>query len=277
MPTSASLAKGIGKVPIKGYRPRMPRYVLKIEYDGRGSCGWQRQEDAPSVQARLEQALRALEPGDVSVVGAGRTDTGVHATGQVAHCDLGKDWQPFRLSEALNSHLRPAPISILRAARVDDAFHARFSALSRHYLFRLISRRAPLTHDRGLAWRVGSPMDLSAMQEAAAHLIGRHDFTTFRATRCQAKSPVKTLDEISMTEHDYPFGREYRLRFGARSFLHNQVRSMVGTLERVGAGAWSPEDVKTALRARDRAACGPVCPGEGLYLVDVLYPADPFT
>lgn len=257
----------------------MPRFALLIEYDGTPFAGWQAQADQPSVQGAIEAALARLDPGFAAgarIAAAGRTDAGVHATGQVAHADLTRDWDPFRLSEALNWHLKPAPVSILRAARVDDDFHARFSALERRYLFRLIARRAPVTHDRGRVWQVLNPLDLDALRAGAAHLIGRHDFTTFRSTMCQSASPIKTLDEISITGHDIPEGREYRFCLRARSFLHNQVRSIVGTLERVGAGAWPPERVAEALAARDRAACGPVCPPQGLYLTGVGYPRDPF-
>ena len=255
----------------------MPRYALLIDYDGSPFNGWQRQAAGqPSVQAAVEAALGKLEPGPHTIAAAGRTDAGVHATGQVAHCDLRRDWDPFRLSEALNHHLKPAPVAILRVARVAEDFHARFSATERRYLFRLVSRRAPVTHDRGLVWQVQNPLDLRAMQAGAAHLIGLHDFTTFRSTMCQAKSPVKTLDEITITEQAVPGGVEYHFTLRARSFLHNQVRSIVGTLERVGAGSWQPEDVRDALAARDRAACGPVCPPQGLYLTGVEYPADPF-
>lgn len=255
----------------------MPRYALLIEYDGGPFNGWQRQAAGQaSVQAAVEAALGRLEPGEHTVAAAGRTDAGVHATGQVAHCDMARDWDPFRLSEALNFHLKPAPVAVLRAARVEEEFHARFSAVERRYLFRLIARRAPLTHDRGLAWQVLHRLDVGAMREGAAHLVGLHDFTTFRSTMCQAKSPVKTLDEIGIAEVPVAGGVEYRFTLRARSFLHNQVRSIVGTLERVGAGSWSPDDVKAALEARDRAACGPVCPPQGLYLTGVGYPVDPF-
>ena len=255
----------------------MPRFALLIDYDGTPFNGWQRQAAGqPSVQAALEQALARLEPGEHSIAAAGRTDGGVHATGQVAHCDLVRDWDPFRLSEALNFHLKPAPVAILKAVRVDGDFHARFSATERRYLFRLVARRAPVTHDRGLVWQVLNRLDVEAMRAGAAHLIGLHDFTTFRSTLCQAKSPVKTLDEITITELPIPGGVEYRFALRARSFLHNQVRSIVGTLERVGAGGWTPDDVRQALEARDRAACGPVCPPQGLYLTGVSYPSDPF-
>jgi tRNA pseudouridine38-40 synthase len=255
----------------------MPRYALKIEYDGGPFAGWQRQKDQPSVQGAVEAALARLERDVPAIAAAGRTDAGVHALGQVAHCDLGKDWAPFRLMEALNYHLKPAPVAVVASAPVADDFHARFSAQERRYLFRLVSRRAPLVHDRGQAWRVGHALDLAAMQAGAARLIGRHDFTTFRSMQCQANSPVKTLDALDVEALPYPGGgTEYRFHVRARSFLHNQVRSFVGTLERVGAGAWSPDDVSAALEARDRAACGPVCPPEGLYLAAVTYPQYPF-
>jgi len=254
----------------------MPRYALKIEYNGAPFNGWQRQSELPSVQGAVEAALGKLEPGPHSIAAAGRTDTGVHGLGQVAHCDLQKNWTPFRLSEALNYHLKPAPVAVVACAKVGEDWHARFSAEARHYLFRLMVRRAPLTHDAGLAWQVPQSLALEHMQEAARHLLGKHDFTTFRASECQAKSPVKTLDRLDIEELPYPGGTEFRFHLSARSFLHNQVRSFVGTLERVGAGAWAPEDVKAALEARDRAACGPVCPPFGLYLRAVDYLDDPF-
>jgi len=255
----------------------MPRYALKIEYDGAPFAGWQRQADQPSVQGALEAALARLERDVPTIAAAGRTDAGVHAWGQVAHCDMGRAWDPFRLSEALNYHLKPLPVAIVACASVPDDWHARFSAVERHYVFRLIARRAPLTHDAGRAWQVKQRLDIAAMQAGAAHLIGRHDFTTFRATHCQADSPVKTLDEITLTETPAPHGQEIRFFLRARSFLHNQVRSIVGTLEHVGTGSWRPEDVKTALEARDRAACGTVCPPHGLYLSHVRYPAPVFS
>lgn len=254
----------------------MPRYALKIEYDGQPFSGWQRQTSAPSVQQRVEDSLARLEPNLPTIAAAGRTDARVHALGQVAHCDMVQTWEPFRLSEALNHHLKPSPIAITACAAVDDEWHARFSAIERRYLFRLIVRRAPLIHDRGHAWRVQNALNVDAMRAGAAHLIGKHDFTTFRATVCQAKSPVKSLDEISVEQREYPGGMEFRIFVRARSFLHNQVRSIVGTLERVGAGAWEPDQVKAALDARDRAACGPVSPPDGLYLLSVGYPIDPF-
>jgi tRNA pseudouridine38-40 synthase len=247
-----------------------------VEYDGRPFAGWQRQAEHPSVQQAIEEALGRLEKRAFTIAGAGRTDAGVHGRGQVAHCDMEKDWDPFRLSEALNYHLKPAPVAILKAARVDDDWHARFSAVERRYLFRLMTRRAPATLEAGQVWRVNHALDVEAMREGAAHLIGLHDFTTFRSVMCQAKSPVKTLDEIVIDEVDGLGGKEIRFRLRARSFLHNQVRSIVGTLERVGAGAWSPDRVREALEAADRAACGPVCPPEGLYLTGVGYPVDPF-
>ena len=254
----------------------MPRYALKVEYDGRPFAGWQRQADQPSVQGRIEMALARLEPNVPSISAAGRTDAGVHAIGQVAQADLKNAWDPFRLSEALNYHLKPDPVAITACAQVPEDWHARFSAIGRHYLYRIISRRAPLVHEAGFAWQVKSRLDADAIQKAASYLVGKHDFTTFRASICQAKSPVKTMDEITVEEHPYPGGTELKLTFHARSFLHNQVRSLVGTLERVGHGAWDPADVRAALEAKDRAACGPVAPPDGLYLTGVRYPTDPF-
>ncbi|TJZ86708.1 tRNA pseudouridine(38-40) synthase TruA [Paracoccus hibiscisoli] len=256
----------------------MPRFALQVEYDGAPFAGWQAQADQPSVQGAIETALARLDPGFATrrIAAAGRTDAGVHATGQVAHADLDRDWDPFRLSEALNWHLKPAPVAILQAARVDDDFHARFSAVERRYLFRLVARRAPMTHGKGQVWQVLNPLDVGAMRAGAAHLVGHHDFTTFRSSICQAKSPVKSLDEIRIEAQPIPQGMEYRFHLRARSFLHNQVRSIVGTLERVGAGSWAPDRVRDALEARNRAACGPVCPPHGLYLTGVGYPRDPF-
>jgi tRNA pseudouridine38-40 synthase len=249
----------------------MPRYALRIEYDGQPFAGWQRQADHPSVQGAIEKALSRLEDGVPSIAAAGRTDAGVHALGQVAHCDMQQDWDPFRLSEALNYHLKPDPVAVTGCVRVGDDWHARFSAIERRYLYRIVLRRAPLVHDRGQAWRVQRTLDVEAMREGAAHLIGLHDFTTFRSTMCQAKSPVKTMDEIILDASNYSAGTEIRVSLRARSFLHNQVRSIVGTLERVGSGAWEPLDVKKALEARDRAGCGPVAPPDGLYLTGVSY------
>lgn len=254
----------------------MPRFALRIEYDGRPFSGWQRQADRPSVQGALEAAAARLDPAGPAITGAGRTDAGVHATGQVAHLDLARDWEPSRLAGALNAWLRPHPVAVTGVAVVPEDFHARFSATGRAYVFRLVRRRAPLVHDHGLAWRVGHPLDLGAMREGAAHLIGTHDFTTFRSTMCQAKSPVKTIDSIGIEESAYPAGTEFRFHLRARSFLHNQVRGIVGTLERVGSGSWPPARVAEALAARDRAACGPVCPPDGLSLTEVRYPVKPF-
>jgi len=254
----------------------MPRYALLVEYHGAPFAGWQRQADQPSVQGAIEAALARLEPRDHTIAAAGRTDAGVHATGQVAHCDLAQAWDPFRLSEALNYHLKPAPVAILDCALVADDWHARFDAVERHYLFRLMSRRAPLTSEAGQMWRVNHPLDADAMQAGADQLVGRHDFTTFRSSICQAKSPVKTFDELRIEVMPRDIGTEYRFHVRARSFLHNQVRSFVGTLERVGAGAWTPDDVAAALAAKDRSACGPVSPPHGLYLERVTYPDNIF-
>jgi len=255
----------------------MPRYALKIEYHGKPFAGWQKQRDVPSVQQAIEDALLKIEPNCEGIQGAGRTDAGVHAYAQVAHVDLSKNWDTFRLSEALNYHLKPRPVAILQAAGVTDDFHARFDAIEREYKFRLLSRRAPATHEAGLVWQINHPLDLDAMREGAAHLIGKHDFTTFRSTVCQALSPVKTLDVLDIEAIPVDYGVEYRFTIRARSFLHNQVRSFVGSLEHVGKGRWDPVDVKHALEATDRAACGTVCPPHGLYLAHVTYPDDPFS
>ncbi|HEY9039514.1 MAG TPA: tRNA pseudouridine(38-40) synthase TruA [Roseovarius sp.] len=254
----------------------MPRFALKVEYHGGPFAGWQRQRDQPSVQGAIEAALARLEPGAHTIAAAGRTDAGVHGLAQVAHCDLVKDWAPFRLMEALNYHLKPQPVAIVDSAVVPDDWHARFSALERHYKFRLLMRRAPATHDAGLVWQVPHLLDVEAMQAGAAHLVGRHDFTTFRSSICQSASPVKTLDALEISEVAGSGGPELRFDLRARSFLHNQVRSIVGTLERVGRGTWAPCDVKAALDACDRGACGPVCPPQGLYLANVVYAQDPF-
>ncbi len=264
-------------MPQPRYCPDMPRYALKVEYNGAPFAGWQRQADQPSVQGAIETALAKLEPREHTIAAAGRTDAGVHATAQVAHCDMIKDWDPFRLNEALNYHLKPDPVAITACALVDDDWHARFSAQERRYLFRVLMRRAPAVHDRGQVWQVQHQLDIDAMRKGAAYLLGKHDFTTFRSSICQAASPVKTLDVLDISEAEGVSGPEIRFHLRARSFLHNQVRSFVGTLERVGTGAWSPEDVKTALEACDRATCGPVCPPQGLYLAGVGYPDDPFT
>lgn len=254
----------------------MPRYALKIEYDGAPFAGWQRQKEHPSVQQAVETAISRLQKSPVTIAAAGRTDSGVHALAQVAHADLERDWEPFRLSEALNFHLKPHPVAIVGIARAPDDWHARFSATERRYLFRLLNRRAPAVLLAGKVWQVSHPLDAEPMQLAARQLVGRHDFTTFRASECQADSPVRTLDQLDVVTVETPMGREIHFHVRARSFLHNQVRSFVGTLERVGAGAWTPDDVHRALEARDRAACGPVCPPHGLYLAGVGYPRDPF-
>jgi tRNA pseudouridine38-40 synthase len=247
----------------------MPRYALKLEYDGAPFAGWQRQADQPSVQGAIEAAAtRLIREQDILVQGAGRTDAGVHARGQVAHLDLRRVWDPFRLMEALNAHLRPAPVAVVAVALVDETFHARFSANMRRYLYRLTSRRAHLVLEAGRSWQVRHGLDVQAMQRGADYLVGHHDFTTFRSSICQAKSPVKTLDALEVRSVE----EEIHLHVQARSFLHNQVRSFAGTLERVGAGAWPPSRVAEALAAKDRAACGPVAPPQGLYLIEVGYP-----
>jgi len=254
----------------------MPRYAIEVEYDGAPFHGWQRQTDLPSVQGAIETALSRIEDGPHKIAAAGRTDKGVHGLAQVAHCDMTRDWTPFRLSEALNYHLKPHPVAIVRCAQVPDSFHARFSAQERRYLFRILPRRAPLTHSRGFVWLVKQPLDIDRMREGAAHLLGRHDFTTFRSTICQSLSPVKALDVLKITQAQTAHGTEVHFDVRARSFLHNQVRSIVGTLERVGSGSLEPVAVKKALAARDRAACGPVSPPHGLYLAGVGYDVSPF-
>ncbi len=245
----------------------MPRYKLTIEYDGGPYCGWQLQENGPSVQGALEAAARALCGQNVRVHGAGRTDAGVHALGQVAHLDLPKDFRADSVRDGLNAHLRPHPIGVLMAERVPDDFEARFSARKRHYLYRIVNRRADLTLAMGQAWRVAKLLDTVAMHAAAQLLIGKHDFTTFRDTECQAKSPEKTLDQLDVLRD----GDNINIITSARSFLHSQVRSMVGSLVWVGEGRWNADDLQAALKARDRAACGPVAPPDGLYLVRVDY------
>ncbi|MFQ5346845.1 MAG: tRNA pseudouridine(38-40) synthase TruA [Rhodothalassiaceae bacterium] len=243
------------------------RFRLVIEYDGRPFVGWQRQDNGPSVQAVLEDAIAAFSGETVTVQGAGRTDAGVHATGQVAHVDLEKEMRPDQIQGALNHHLKPWPVAIRDVAAVDAAFHARFSARRRVYRYRIVNRRAPLTIDRGLAWHVIRPLDADAMHRAAQRLVGRHDFTTFRHVACQAKSPVKTLDLLLVER----IGEEVHVHAMARSFLHHQVRSMVGTLAFVGMGKWTANDVAAALAARDRRALGHNAPPDGLTLVRVDY------
>jgi tRNA pseudouridine38-40 synthase len=245
----------------------MPRYKLTIEYDGAPFCGWQVQENALSVQGALEAAVEAMCGEPVRVHGAGRTDAGVHALGQIAHCDIAKAFAPGRLRDGLNAHLRPNPIAVLAAEIVPDTFEARFSARQRHYLYRIKNTRANLALDVGRAWRVPRPLDTNAMHEAAQRLVGKHDFTTFRHSDCQAKSPEKTLDQLDVSRA----GEAINIVTSARSFLHSQVRSMVGSLVWVGEGRWSADNLAAALAARDRAACGPVAPPEGLYLVRVEY------
>jgi len=245
----------------------MPRYKLTIEYDGAPFLGWQIQDQGPSVQGALIAAVEAFCGERVKVRGAGRTDTGVHALGQVAHIDLARDWPSDTVRDALTAQLRPLPIAVLAAEKVPDSFDARFSARARHYLYRIVNRRADLALERGRAWRLPRPLDAAAMAAAAQRLIGRHDFTTFRHVDCQAKSPVKTLDRLDVTRA----GEEIRIDAVARSFLHSQVRSMVGALVFVGEGRWSADDLAAARDARDRSACAPVAPPEGLYLVRVDY------
>ncbi|HIF78894.1 MAG TPA: tRNA pseudouridine(38-40) synthase TruA, partial [Sulfitobacter sp.] len=221
-------------------------------------------------------ALSRVANHPLALICAGRTDTGVHGLAQVAHCDMARDWRPFRLGEALSYHLKPQPIAITDCVLAPENFHARFSALERRYHFRILSRRAPAVHQAGLVWQIKHGLDVEAMQAAADLLVGKHDFTTFRSTVCQAESPVKTLDRLQVSQVETMAGTEYHFDVRARSFLHNQVRSFVGSLERVGAGSWSVADMGTALAAKDRAACGPVCPPQGLYLAHVSYPVDPF-
>lgn len=249
----------------------MPRYRLDIEYDGSAYAGWQRQTGQPSVQEAIERAIQGFCGEAVSIRGAGRTDAGVHALGQVAHLDLTKDWTDDTVRDAINAHLGAAgdTVAILGAHKVPQDFDARFSATARHYLYRIVNRRARLAIDAQRAWWVPKPLDAAAMHAAAQQLVGRHDFTTFRSVHCQAKSPVRTLDRLDVTRD----GDVIVIRASARSFLHNQVRSMTGTLKRVGDGAWSADDVKAALAAADRARCGPVAPPDGLYLTRVDYPA----
>jgi tRNA pseudouridine38-40 synthase len=243
------------------------RYQLVVEYDGGGFVGWQRQDNGRSIQQALEEAVAKFCGETVTVHGAGRTDAGVHALGQVAHVDLGKETDADTVRDAVNFHLRPEPIAVLSASAVDDDFHARFSATERSYLYRIVNRRAPLTLDAGRAWLVSAPLDAEAMHAAAQRLVGRHDFTTFRAAGCQATSPVKTLDALAVARD----GERIEVTARARSFLHHQVRTMVGTLKLVGEGKWTSVDVATALAARDRAAGGPTAPAAGLYLTAVRY------
>ncbi|ANT49261.1 tRNA pseudouridine(38-40) synthase TruA [Mesorhizobium amorphae] len=248
----------------------MPRFRLDIEYDGSQFAGWQHQADQPSVQQAIEQAIERFCGEEVRLRAAGRTDAGVHATAQVAHVDLAKAWPGDKVRDAVNAHLQMAGarIALLKAAAVPDGFDARFSATGRHYLYRILNRRAPSALEKGKVWWVPKRLDAAAMHEAAKLLLGRHDFTTFRSTQCQADSPVRTLDRIDVSRE----GDLIEVRASARSFLHNQVRSMVGSLKRVGDGSWRAADLKAALDAHDRAACGQVAPPDGLFLIGVDYP-----
>jgi len=245
------------------------RWKLILEWDGAPFMGWQRQDHGPSVQAAVERAARAMTGEEVTAHAAGRTDAGVHALGMAAHIELARELTPHRLREGLNALLRPDPVAVLHAEPVADDWHARFSCVGRRYRYRISNRRAPLTLDRGKAWRIGLPLDVAAMQAAAAVLVGRHDFTTFRSVNCQSDSPVKTLDRLEVER----VGDEVHVHAAARSFLHHQVRSMVGCLALVGQGQWTAGDMERALAARDRAALGLNAPAEGLYFVEAVYPA----
>jgi tRNA pseudouridine38-40 synthase len=251
----------------------MPRYRMTVEYDGTPYVGWQMQENGHSVQAALRAGILSLTGETVSIRGAGRTDSGVHAVGQVVHADLSRDWRPYKLRNALNAHLMMAgeKVSILDVRAVDDSFDARFSALRRHYLYRILNRPSPLALEAKRAWWVTRELDHEVMHAAAQTLIGHHDFTTFRSAHCQATSPMRTLDRLDVTRS----GDLIEIRASAQSFLHNQIRSFAGTLKLAGEGKMTPDDVRAALDARDRAACGPVAPPEGLYFLKVDYPGDP--
>jgi tRNA pseudouridine38-40 synthase len=244
------------------------RWRLTIEYDGGPFMGWQRQDHGPSVQQALEEALQRMTGEQAQVLAAGRTDAGVHALAMPAHVDVMKSLTPHRLREGLNALVRPQPISVLDVTEVPDDWHARFSCVGRRYLYRILSRRAPPALDAGRVWHIAVPLDVAAMHEGAAHLIGRHDFTTFRSAQCQSDSPVKTLDNLSVTKVD----EEIHVAAAARSFLHHQVRSMVGCLAMVGRGQWRPDDMRKALEARDRSALGFNAPPHGLYFVEAIYP-----
>jgi tRNA pseudouridine38-40 synthase len=245
----------------------MPRYRLDLEYDGRPYKGFQAQGDLPTIQGSIERAVKGFTGETLRLQAAGRTDTGVHALHQVVHIDLERAWKPEVVRDALNAHLVPEPIAITSASLAPEGFHARFSATGRRYLYRILNRVAPPSLDRGRVWHLKKPLDAEAMAAAAGVLIGHHDFTTFRDIDCQAKSPMKTLDVATVSRD----GEEVRLVFAARSFLHRQVRSMAGSLAEVGAGRWSADDLRAALEARDRTACGPVAPADGLYLAEVSY------
>ncbi|MFS0770974.1 tRNA pseudouridine(38-40) synthase TruA [Sphingomonas sp. 1P08PE] len=247
----------------------MTRFALTVEYDGRPFMGWQRQSHGPSVQQALEAAVLAITGEGVAVHAAGRTDAGVHALAMRAHCDIARPIAPFRLMEALNARLRPNPVAVLACEAVADDWHARFSCIGRAYEYRIVNRRAPLTHERGLAWQIPQPLDAAAMAAGAAQLVGRHDFTTFRSAHCQADSPVRTLDRLEVAR----VGDGVAIVAEARSFLHHQVRSMVGCLALVGMGRWSPDQVGEALAARDRARLGLNAPPDGLFFTGAIYPA----
>jgi tRNA pseudouridine38-40 synthase len=248
----------------------MTRWKLTIEYDGGPFMGWQRQEHGPSVQQTLEEALQRMTGEDAQFIAAGRTDAGVHALAMSAHVDIQRPLTSHRLREGLNALVRPHPISVLDVERVADDWHARFSCLGRRYLYRILNRRAPAALDAGKVWHLAAPLDVAAMAEGAAFLVGRHDFTTFRSAQCQSDSPVKTLDRLDVTRG----GEEIHVEAAARSFLHHQVRSMVGCLALVGRGPWKPEDMRKALEARDRSALGFNAPPHGLYFVEALYPPE---
>lgn len=246
----------------------MTRFALTVEYDGRPFMGWQRQDHGPSVQQAIEEAAFEVTGETVACHAAGRTDAGVHALGMRAHIDVARPIAPFRLMEALNARLRPAPVAILGCEAVAGGWHARFSCVARHYEYRIIQRRAPLTWEKGLAWRLANALDAEAMAEGAARLVGRHDFTTFRSAHCQADSPLRTLDRLEVSRE----GERIFVRASARSFLHHQVRSMVGCLALVGHGKWTPDDISAALEAKDRAALGLNAPSDGLFFVRADYP-----
>lgn len=245
----------------------MPRYKLTLEYDGRPFVGWQRQANGLSVQEAVESAIGSLTGVASPIQAAGRTDAGVHAKGQVVHVDLARDWRGDKLRDALNAHLRLFPVAAIEAEQVGADFEARFSAVRRRYLYRILNRRAPPTHERGYVWHVARRLDAAAMHEAAQELVGRHDFTTFRAAECQANSPLRTLEQLDVGRD----GDMIEIRASALSFLHRQVRSMVGSLEHVGSGKWTARDLRAALDARDRARCGAVAPADGLFLMQVDY------
>ncbi len=243
------------------------RFKLILEYDGAPFVGWQRQDNGPSVQAAVEAAAQRLCGEEIAVIGAGRTDAGVHAIAMPAHLDLPTKFDDGTVRDALNFHLKPAPIAVLSAEEAAEDFHARFSAVARHYLYRIVSRRAPLALDAGRAWRIAQDLDAAAMNRAAARLVGKHDFTTFRSVHCQSESPVKTLSSL-LVERD---GEAVLIRASAPSFLHHQVRSMAGTLVQVGLARMTADDVAAALGARDRSVCGPVAPPHGLYFLRAEY------